>query len=57
MPITGCSELIFQPLIEWWRLGPITKQLRIFVWSDAPIHYKISMLSCMSFDFFQYKLN
>ncbi|KAK7696513.1 hypothetical protein QCA50_001171 [Cerrena zonata] len=43
----GCSELIFQPLIEWWRLGPITKQLRIFVWSDAPIHYKISMMSYM----------
>lgn len=28
-------------------MGPITKQLRIFVWSAAPIHYKISMLSYM----------
>ncbi|KAJ3488592.1 hypothetical protein NLI96_g2716 [Meripilus lineatus] len=43
----GCNELIFHPLIEWWRKGPITKQLRIFVWSDAPIHYKISMMSYM----------
>ncbi|KAF9220635.1 hypothetical protein BS17DRAFT_310069 [Gyrodon lividus] len=43
----GCSELIFNPLIQWWRLGPINKQLRIFVWSDAPVHYKLSMMSYM----------
>ncbi|KAJ7700221.1 hypothetical protein B0H14DRAFT_3651606 [Mycena olivaceomarginata] len=28
-------------------MGPITKQLHTFIWSDAPIHYKISMLSYM----------
>ncbi|KAG1743596.1 uncharacterized protein EDB91DRAFT_1038930, partial [Suillus paluster] len=43
----GCSELIFNPLIEWWRKGPINKQLRIFVWSNAPVHYKISMMAYM----------
>jgi hypothetical protein len=43
----GCNELIFNPLIEWWRKGPINKQLRIFVWSDAPVHYKISMMAYM----------
>jgi len=43
----GCNELIFNPLWSWWRLGPITKQLRIFIWSAAPVHYKISMLSYM----------
>ncbi|KAJ7122674.1 glycosyl transferase family group 2-domain-containing protein [Mycena crocata] len=43
----GCNELIFNPLIDWWRLGPITKQLRTFIWSDAPVHYKISMSSYM----------
>ncbi|KAF9231781.1 glycosyl transferase family group 2-domain-containing protein [Melanogaster broomeanus] len=43
----GCSELIFNPLIDWWRLGPINKQLRVFVWSDAPVHYKLSMMSYM----------
>ncbi|PCH34589.1 hypothetical protein WOLCODRAFT_106236 [Wolfiporia cocos MD-104 SS10] len=43
----GCNELIFNPLKDWWRLGPITKQLRIFIWSDAPVHYKISMMSYM----------
>ncbi|KAJ7058515.1 glycosyl transferase family group 2-domain-containing protein [Mycena amicta] len=43
----GCNELIFNPLKDWWRLGPITKQLRTFIWSDAPVHYKISMSSYM----------
>jgi hypothetical protein len=43
----GCNELIFNPLKTWWRLGPINKQLRVFVWSDAPAHYKISMLAYM----------
>ncbi|EJD00575.1 uncharacterized protein FOMMEDRAFT_112123 [Fomitiporia mediterranea MF3/22] len=43
----GCNELIFNPLIHWWRKGPITKQLHTFIWSNAPIHYKISMLSYM----------
>ncbi|EAU83457.1 NCP1 [Coprinopsis cinerea okayama7 len=43
----GCSELIFNPIIRWWRLGPITKQLRVFLWSSAPVHYKITMMSYM----------
>ncbi|KAL5498540.1 hypothetical protein ACEPAH_1894 [Sanghuangporus vaninii] len=43
----GCDELIFNPLVQWWYKGPITKQLHIFMWSNAPIHYKVSMLSYM----------
>ncbi|EIW53035.1 uncharacterized protein TRAVEDRAFT_75216 [Trametes versicolor FP-101664 SS1] len=43
----GCNELIFNPLIHWWRMGPINKQLRTFIWSGAPVHYKISMMSYM----------
>ncbi|EJD00578.1 uncharacterized protein FOMMEDRAFT_91587 [Fomitiporia mediterranea MF3/22] len=43
----GVNELIFHPFIHWWRKGPITKQLYTFVWSDAPLHYKISCLSYM----------
>ncbi|KAJ3710507.1 glycosyl transferase family group 2-domain-containing protein [Lentinula guzmanii] len=43
----GCNELIFNPLISWWKMGPITKQLRTFIWSGAPVHYKISMMSYM----------
>jgi cellulose synthase/poly-beta-1,6-N-acetylglucosamine synthase-like glycosyltransferase len=43
----GCNELIFNPLAQWWRVGPINKQLRVFLWSDAPIHYKVGMMSYM----------
>ncbi|KAI0919925.1 hypothetical protein AcV5_001863 [Taiwanofungus camphoratus] len=43
----GCNELIFNPLCRWWRLGPITRQLQVFLWSAAPVHYKISMMSYM----------
>ncbi|OJA18960.1 hypothetical protein AZE42_06040 [Rhizopogon vesiculosus] len=43
----GCNELIFNPLVHWWKMGPIAKQLRIFVWSDAPVHYKLSMMAYM----------
>lgn len=42
----GCNEIIFNPLIKWWRSGPISPQLRGFVWSKAPLHYKIGMMSC-----------
>ncbi|KAI0089907.1 glycosyl transferase family group 2-domain-containing protein [Irpex rosettiformis] len=43
----GCNELIFHPLVQWWYKGPITKQLRIFLWSSAPVHYKVSMMAYM----------
>ncbi|CAK5262707.1 unnamed protein product [Mycena citricolor] len=43
----GCDEIIFNPLITWWRKGPISKQLRGFVWSAAPVHYKVGMMSYM----------
>lgn len=46
--ILGCNELMFNPVKDWWYLGPITKQLRVFLWSNAPFHYKISMLAYMS---------
>lgn len=43
----GCSELIFNPLVQWWYKGPISKQLHVFLWSGAPVHYKLNMLSYM----------
>ena len=43
----GCNELIFNPLVTWWRLGPINKQLRMFLWTNAPVHYKVTMMSYM----------
>ncbi|KAF9262377.1 hypothetical protein L218DRAFT_960195 [Marasmius fiardii PR-910] len=43
----GCDEIIFNPLIKWWRRGPISKQLSGFMMSNAPVHYKIGMSSYM----------
>ncbi|KAF8063260.1 glycosyl transferase family group 2-domain-containing protein [Lyophyllum atratum] len=41
----GCNEIISNPLVKWWKHGPISPQLRGFVWSRAPVHYKIGMMS------------
>ncbi|TFK67105.1 hypothetical protein BDN72DRAFT_871402 [Pluteus cervinus] len=41
----GCNEIIFNPVIHWWRKGPISAELRGFVWSKAPVHYKIGMMA------------
>ena len=43
---TGCNELLFNPLIKWWK-GPIAPQIHRFLWSSAPLHYKFSMLAYM----------
>jgi cellulose synthase/poly-beta-1,6-N-acetylglucosamine synthase-like glycosyltransferase len=43
----GCDEIIFNPIWRWWRKGPISDQLRGFVWSQAPVHYKVGMMSYM----------
>ncbi|KAJ7650952.1 glycosyl transferase family group 2-domain-containing protein [Roridomyces roridus] len=44
----GCSELLFNPLVQWWRRGPITSQIHRFIWcKPAPMFYKISMLAYM----------
>jgi hypothetical protein len=43
----GCNELIFNPIVTWWKYGPINKQLRTFLWSGAPVHYKLSMMAYM----------
>ena len=45
--LLGCSELIFNPLRQWFYKGPINSQLHKFLWSNAPLHYKISMMSYM----------
>jgi membrane glycosyltransferase len=43
----GCNELLFNPMVQWWRKGPIAHQIHRFMWSNAPFHYKISMMSYM----------
>lgn len=35
-------------MAKWWKLGPISKQLRTFLWSSAPVHYKVNMMACES---------
>ncbi|KAI0684990.1 glycosyl transferase family group 2-domain-containing protein [Cytidiella melzeri] len=43
----GCSELLFNPIIQWWRRGPVNYQIHKFLWSSAPLHYKVSMMAYM----------
>ncbi|KAJ3771955.1 putative glycosyltransferase family 2 protein [Lentinula raphanica] len=43
----GCNELLFNPLSQWLRRGPISRQIHRFIWSNAPVHYKISMMAYM----------
>jgi len=43
----GCSELLFNPLVQWFRKGPIAHQIHRFMWCKAPMHYKISMMAYM----------
>ncbi|OJA16706.1 hypothetical protein AZE42_11524 [Rhizopogon vesiculosus] len=43
----GCNELLFNPFVQWIYKGPINHQIHKFVWSTAPIHYKISMMAYM----------
>lgn len=44
--ILTSNRLLFNPIVQWWRKGPINGQIHRFLWSKAPIHYKISMLAC-----------
>ena len=39
-------RLLFNPFVQWWRKGPIAPQIHRFLWSNAPLHYKISMMAC-----------
>ncbi|KAG5724755.1 hypothetical protein E4T56_gene16923, partial [Termitomyces sp. T112] len=43
----GCSELLFNPFVQWFRRGPIAHQIHKFMWSSAPMHYKIAMMAYM----------
>ncbi|THH32339.1 hypothetical protein EUX98_g1834 [Antrodiella citrinella] len=43
----GTSELLFNPIVQWLRRGPICHQIHRFLWCKAPIHYKISMMAYM----------
>lgn len=45
--LTGCDEMLFNPLVQWWRKGPIAHQIHKFIWSGSPLHYKFSMMAYM----------
>ncbi|KAJ9112322.1 hypothetical protein QFC19_000742 [Naganishia cerealis] len=44
----GCSEMLFNPISKWFSRGPINRLFRLFVWSEIPIHSKISTLAYIS---------
>jgi len=44
----GCSEILFNPFIQWFRRGPIAPLFFRFLWSRAPMHYKFSVLAYLS---------
>jgi hypothetical protein len=41
----GCSELMFHPLKDWFRKGPITPIFRTFVRSRIPLSSKITLMA------------
>ena len=43
----GCNELLFNPIAQWWKKGPVAHQIHRFLWSGAPLHYKFSMMAYM----------
>lgn len=40
----GCSELVFNPLREWFRKGPFTQIFRTFLKSDLNSYSKVTMI-------------
>ena len=40
--------MLLNPIAQWWRKGPVGYQMHKFMWSNAPLHYKFSMLAYMS---------
>jgi hypothetical protein len=44
----GCSELLFQPFRKWFQKGPVTGLYHTFVWSNIPLHSKVSVTAYIS---------
>lgn len=42
------SELLFYPFKEWYKKGPVTSLYHTFVWSNIPIHSKVSVTAYIS---------
>ncbi|KAG2127997.1 glycosyl transferase family group 2-domain-containing protein [Suillus clintonianus] len=41
------QKLLFNPFVKWFYKGPINSQIHKFMWSPAPLHYKISSMAYM----------
>ncbi|QIW95398.1 hypothetical protein AMS68_000916 [Peltaster fructicola] len=41
----GCNELVFHPLKDWWRRGPLTPLFRKFLWSNIKISSKVTIIA------------
>jgi hypothetical protein len=46
--VDDARRLLFNPFIKWFYKGPINHQIHKFIWSPAPLHYKVSMMACAS---------
>ncbi|CED83368.1 hypothetical protein [Phaffia rhodozyma] len=44
----GCSELLFYPLKSWFTKGPVTVLFKTFLFSNIPLHSKISVAAYIS---------
>ncbi|KAK4689771.1 hypothetical protein P7C73_g329, partial [Tremellales sp. Uapishka_1] len=44
----GCSELLFNPISQWFTKGPVTRLFYSFVWAEIPLHSKVSVLAYIS---------
>ncbi|KAH7220445.1 glycosyl hydrolase catalytic core-domain-containing protein [Fusarium redolens] len=41
----GCSELLFYPVRDWWKLGIFTPLFKRFIMSNMPLGSKITIMS------------
>ncbi|KAF1926166.1 uncharacterized protein M421DRAFT_102537 [Didymella exigua CBS 183.55] len=44
----GCSELVFHPLLDWLKKGPITPLFRKFLWSKMQLSSKMTIIGYVS---------
>ena len=41
----GCNELVFHPVKDWWRRGPITPMFRKFLGSNIKVTSKLTIIA------------
>ncbi|GAA6031495.1 hypothetical protein JCM8097_006483 [Rhodosporidiobolus ruineniae] len=38
----GCSEMVFNPFIQWWRKGPFSSLYARYLWGNTPLPTKVA---------------